>query len=202
MPSAHTSAVDCTIAVVFSWRDPSAGTGTSGWISARSIGPSYQSVTGNSAAPVRWASAAGPAGIRVGSPKKSTSIPAAERSRSPTRQTSLPSRSRRASVPITDRSEPVSASTSMPRPSRYATKRSNSDSGLSRSATVVNGYPPAEAIHAPARSQLAMCGSARTAPRPAAITSSSWSRFLTVMASPIRSRLQVGSRNDSIQYRR
>ncbi len=202
MPSAQTSAVACTIAAVSCLRSSPAGGTTSGWIRPRISGPSYQSVTGSSAAPVRRHRAAGPAGIRVASPKKETSIPASERSRSPTRQTSLPARSRRARVPITEMSLPVSGSTSIPRLSRYATKRSNSRSGSSRSATVVKWCPTCEATHAPARSQLPMCGNATTAPRPASNAAVRFSRPSMATPSAIRCRLQTGSRNDSIQYRR
>ena len=53
----------------------------------------------------------------------------------------LPARSRWASTP-NRLSPPLAGSTSMPRPSRNATNRSYSDSGLSRSITVVNDPAP------------------------------------------------------------
>ncbi len=96
-------------------------------------------LTGSSAAPVFAASSAGPPGIFAASPKNCTSMPLRDRSRSATRQIAPPARRRAASTSEGVLCPPVSGSTSMPRLSRYATKRSNSDSGLSRSATVVNG---------------------------------------------------------------
>ena len=62
---------------------------------------------------------------------------------------------------------PVSGRTSMPSDSRYATNRSYRDSGLSRSATVVNGQPCVERARRRRRPSCRMCGSARTTPRPA-----------------------------------
>ena len=59
----------------------------------------YQRVTGHSAAPVARASAAGPAGILVVSPKNSTGTPLSVRSRSATRHTIPPDLSRRSRPP-------------------------------------------------------------------------------------------------------
>lgn len=75
-------------------------------------------------------------------------------------------------------------------------------SGLSRSATVVIGQPVA-ATQAPAASQLPACGSATTAPRPAATSAASRSTPSGASRNPARScsRLSAGSRNVSIQYR-
>ncbi len=126
----------------FSLRLPSAGTGMSGLACAYQPSSVNHSVTARSDAPVCTASAAGPAAIRALSPKKSTSTPLSVRSRSQSRQTMWPARSRWASTPNTF-VPPVSGSTSMPRPSRNLTNMSNSDSGLSRSATVANLMPRA-----------------------------------------------------------
>ena len=70
-------------------------------------------------------------------------------SRSETRQTRPPARSRWASTP-NRLSPPVAGSTSKPSPSRKARNRWNSDSGLSRSATVVNLPAARLMIQAPA----------------------------------------------------
>ncbi|KUH37818.1 hypothetical protein ATE80_16385 [Streptomyces kanasensis] len=200
IPPAKASASAWVITAVFSARVPEAGTSTGGCTCPRIVdASSYQSVAGSSSAPVCWASSAGPAGIRARSPKKSTSTPDADRSRSATRHTSPPERSRRASAPKA--LPPVCGITSMPSDSRYATNRSYSDSGSSRSATVVNGTPSARVAHTPARSQLARCGSARTTPRPAARVSVRRSMSLMSTARRTCSSLHVGSRKDSIQYR-
>ncbi len=61
---------------------------------------------------------------------------------------------------------------SIPRTSRKARNRLYTPSGLSRSMTVVIGQPVA-ATQAPAASQLPACGSATTAPRPAATSAAS-----------------------------
>ena len=79
---------------------------------------SYQQCTGSSAAPVVIASFAGPAGILVGSPKKSTWTPVRLRSRSAIRHTTLLSRSRSLSNGNGGCSPPDSGITSKPRLSR------------------------------------------------------------------------------------
>ena len=118
---------------------------------ARQPPPSNHKVVGSSAAPVCTASAAGPAIIRAFSPKNSTSMPRPVTSRSETRQTRPPARSRWASTP-NRLSPPLAGSTSMPRPSRKSRNRWNRDSGLSRSATVVNFPTPRWMIQTPASS--------------------------------------------------
>ena len=95
---------------------------------------------------------------------------------------------------------PVSGSTSMPRLSRYSTNRSNSDSGLSRSATVVNGWPCATSQIA-AASQLPVCGRATITPLPACAPAARCSA--PVVLAPARSATAclsiLGSRNVSSQ---
>ncbi len=155
-------------------------------------------MTGSRAAPVSSARAAGPAGIRAGSPKKSTSTPAAVRSRSANRQTRPPARSRSARTANGGWVPPLSGMTSMPIEVRKATNRSNSDSGRSRSATVVNGSPVSTA-QAPAWSQLPMCGRAAIAPRPEPTAVRRMSSLVIRIPVTMRSRLVVGSRNTSRQ---
>ena len=75
-------------------------------------------------APVSIANRAGPAGNRVGSPKKFTCTPDRVRSRSAIRQTNLLSRNRSASISMGGRCPPVNGNTSKPRLSRYAMNRS------------------------------------------------------------------------------
>ena len=84
----------------------------------RQSSPSYQQCTGSSAAPVVIASFAEPAGILVGSPKKSTWTPVRLRSRSAIRHTNLLSRSRSLSNGNGGCSPPDSGITSKPRLSR------------------------------------------------------------------------------------
>ena len=165
--SANTSASRWVIAAAFCFRSPSAGTG----ISAMQMHP--PAVVGEPEDD-REQRRAGLHGQR----RRARASSAPSRRRSPT---SMP-------LPVTSRSagrqtarRPAAAgparrtgwprrwrgSTSMPSPSRYATNRSYSDSGLSRSTTVVNEPAPRAMIQAPAWSQLPMCGSARITPRPA-----------------------------------
>ncbi len=185
------------MAAAFSLRLPSAGTGMSGVMFANQPSSVNHSVTARSEAPVCTASAAGPAAIRAFSPKKSTSTPLSVRSRSQSRHTRCPARSRWASTPNTF--APPSGSTSMPRPSRNATNMSNTDSGLSRSATVVKLMPRAT-TKAPATSQLPMCGSAKMTPWPLAASVRACSPTgLTFMSRRMRSMPTAGSRNISIQ---
>ena len=92
----------------------------------------------------------------------------------------------------------MSGSTSMPSDSRNATNRSYSDSGRSRSATVVNGTPVAP-HHAPAWSQLPLCGSAMTVPRPAAMLSRSRGSPTVAIPLTTRSRGVTGRRKTSHQ---
>ena len=140
-PASYTAASCWVMAATFSRLVPSAGTGISSWMCAPQPAPSNHSVTGSSAAPVCTASAAGPPIIRAFSPKNSTSMPPPVTSRSETRQTRRPARSRWASTP-NRLAPPVAGSTSMPSPSRNSRNRRNSESGLSRSATVVNEPAP------------------------------------------------------------
>ena len=166
IPSANTSASCWVIAAAFCLRSPSAGTSISGYRYTPQPSSVYHRMAGTSAAPVCTASAAGPGIIRAFSPKKPTSMPLPVTSLSAGRQTTLPARSRWASTP-NRLFPPLAGSTSMPSPSRNATNRSYTDSGLSRSITVVNDPAPRAMIHAPAWSQLPMCGSAKITPRPA-----------------------------------
>ncbi|BCJ67821.1 hypothetical protein Prubr_48420 [Polymorphospora rubra] len=71
-------------------------------------------------------------------------------------------------------------------------------SGLSRSITVVIGQPFA-ATQAPARSQLPACGSATTAPRPAATSAASISSPSSRNPASTASRDSDGRRNISTQ---
>ena len=139
------------IAATFSRLVPSAGTGISSWMCAPQPGPSNHSVTGSRAAPVCTASAAGP---RPSSAPSRRRIPPRYRppvtSRSETAgRPGRPARSRWARMP-NRLAPPVAGSTSMPSPSRKARNRWNSDSGLSRSATVVNEPAPRLMIQSPA----------------------------------------------------
>ena len=187
------------------WRRgrPVDGTRTCGWIRPchrRRSG--YQRVTGSSAAPVSCASAAGPAGIRAAAPKKSTSIPVDVRSRSASRQSTPPLRSRSASSEYGGRSPPVSGTTSMPSDSRNATNRSNSDSGCSRSATVVNGTPGAGRArrrHGPSCPCVAAPGSRRRRPRRHRAAAARPPRTIRATTSDTDIR---GSRKTSHQYRK
>src|SRR5580693_7202438 len=163
--------------------------------------PSNQVATGISAAPVCTARAAVEA-IRAFSPNISTSIPVSFRSRSLTRQTRPPARSRWARIPNGLR-PPVSGRTSIPRLSRNRTNASYTDSGRSRSATVVNEPAPRATTQAPACSKLPMCGSAMTTPRPAFRLANRACSPAGSMCIPdtIRSTGMAGSRNTSSQYR-
>ena len=98
---------------------------------------------------------------------------------------------------------PVSGRTSIPRPSRNRTNASYTDSGLSRSTTVVNEPAPTATTQAPACSKLPMCGSAMITPRPAFRFANRASFPAASMCIPDTSRSTgiTGSRNVSSQYR-
>ena len=87
-------------------------------------------------------------------------------------------RSRSASTVAGGRSPPLSGSTSKPSVSRNSTNLRYSDSGFSRSATVVN-VPEWPTSQTPAMSQLPLCGSATTAPVPSFSAASRFSWPLT-----------------------
>ena len=84
---------------------------------------------------------AGPAGMRAGPLKNSTSIPDLERSRSETKATKAPSFNRWVNVGMT---LPSSGKTSMPMFCRYSKNFRNNFSGFSRSATVTSLIPLAQ----------------------------------------------------------
>ena len=86
----------------------------------------------------------------------------------------------------------------MPSPRRNSRNRSNSRSGLSRSATVVMGQPLA-ATQAPAASQFPACGNATIAPRPVATSSASQSDPPNSNPCSRCSAVSDGSRNASSQ---
>src|SRR5579875_250176 len=150
-------------------------------------------------APVRSARVAGPAGNRVLSPKYSTSMPLPAMSRSHTSPTSPPPRSSRTRV------RPLASSSSgtirSPIASRCERNHRKREGGSMRSATLVIGCP-SRARKAPPHSQLPMCGSARSTPRPDANASSRWeypqSKTKRARTSP---GLVVGRRAPSTQYR-
>ncbi len=149
IPVSKTRATCWVMAAIFSRLVPPSGTGISSWMCVYHSGPSNHRVTGMSAAPVCTASAAAPPIMCAFSPKKSTSIPPPVTSRSAGRHTRPPARSRCARMPNRC-TPPVAGSTSKPSPSRKAKKRRASDSGLSRSATVVSLGTPRPMIQAPA----------------------------------------------------
>jgi ABC-type cobalamin/Fe3+-siderophores transport system ATPase subunit len=84
---------------------------------------------------------AGPAGMRAGPLKNSTSIPDLERSRSETKATKAPSFKRWAKVEMT---LPSNGNTSMPMFCRYCRNFKKSFSGFKRSATVTSLIPFAQ----------------------------------------------------------
>jgi hypothetical protein len=89
----------------------------------------------------------------------------------------------------------------MPSRCRNATNAENTSSGSSLSATVVTGAR-ASVDQAPAWSQFPWCASAITTPRPAASSARTGSSPSARTVASRRSRVHVGSRNASHQYRR
>jgi hypothetical protein len=120
MPSARRSAIVWVNARTRTSSEPSdsGGGGTGPSTRPRGCSPSYQSDTVNSGAPVRRASSAGPAGIRVRPPKNVTSTPRVDRSRSASSGTTLDSATRSARMSIGGRSPPDSGMISIPSDSR------------------------------------------------------------------------------------
>ena len=85
---------------------------------------------------MRSANVAGPPGMVVRSPKKSTSTPLPPTSRSHSNPTSLPARSVRSSTPL---ASAPSGTIVRPMASRWATNQSYMAGGLRGSATLVMG---------------------------------------------------------------
>ena len=151
MPAASPSATICVTCRTRTSSGPSVGSSSGPRSLPRAPSGSYHMSRVKSGAPVRIASSAGPAGIRVGAPKKVTGTPRRDRSRSASSGTKAPSRNRSASTSMGGRTAPVVGRISMPMLSRNATKRRYSPSGRRRSATVVI-FQPRAATQAPAAS--------------------------------------------------
>ena len=173
-------------------RRPRRGTGSPAGAAAHRR-RSYQMLTGSSAAPVRSASTAGPGGIRVGSPSRSTGTPRARRSRSASSGTSRPARSRRR-----QRVEQVAVAAGQrqdlhargPRGRRGSGRSSRS--GRSRSATVVTGAPVSDGPGAGVVPVAHVRQRGDHAPRPAPSASRRWcssstrTRPTDPVAAPVR----------------
>jgi hypothetical protein len=198
---ANASATVCIAVPTRSFSRPGPSTGTSGANVRRQPRSVKAQTVGMSAPPVCAARSAAPPGIVAARPKNVTGTPPLPRLRSTRRQVDPPSASQSRSTSELGRGPPVSGTTRMPRDSRYSRKRRYSDSGFSRSATVMNGPPRKSMNQTAAASQFPLCGRAITSPRPSSCAFCTCSRPITSVPVTIRSVLSVGRRKASCQYR-